>query len=162
MNPYVVHRREEAYGKDAKVYRPERWLEGSDEQKKLMVRFSQRLLPPSTALTWPCRTATCLRLALAPASGSCTSPARKDTRLTSSSRSIGRNISLMEISKVMPMLLYRYNFRFTPRTATSPHESKLGLTAEGVASPEEPWDLISQWFAIQRNMYVDVSVRNEL
>lgn len=68
----------------------------------------------------------------------------------------------MEISKVMPMLLYRYNFRFTPRTPTSPHESKTGVTAEGVESADEPWDMSSQWFSVQRNMYVDVSVRNEL
>lgn len=38
MDPQVLHRRSEAYGADAKVYRPERWLEADEETKKIYER----------------------------------------------------------------------------------------------------------------------------
>lgn len=37
-NPAIVHHFKEVFGEDAVVFRPERWLEGSDEQLKLMQR----------------------------------------------------------------------------------------------------------------------------
>ncbi|KAJ7131447.1 cytochrome P450 oxidoreductase [Mycena epipterygia] len=36
MSPFVVHRRPEAYGDDAAIFRPERWTEGDPEQHKRM------------------------------------------------------------------------------------------------------------------------------
>lgn len=38
MSPFVFHRRAEAFGEDASVYRPERWLEADDATKKIMER----------------------------------------------------------------------------------------------------------------------------
>lgn len=38
ISPYVVHRQEESFGKDAETFRPERWLEADDEEKKRMER----------------------------------------------------------------------------------------------------------------------------
>jgi cytochrome P450 len=37
-SPYVVHRTSEAYGADAEVWRPERWLDLSDEDRRAMER----------------------------------------------------------------------------------------------------------------------------
>lgn len=36
MSPFVVHRRQEAYGDGAAVFRPERWTEADTEQYKTM------------------------------------------------------------------------------------------------------------------------------
>jgi cytochrome P450 len=36
MSPFVLHRCSEAYGDDAAVFRPERWLEADPEQRKTM------------------------------------------------------------------------------------------------------------------------------
>ncbi|GAA5837017.1 hypothetical protein JCM11251_004475 [Rhodosporidiobolus azoricus] len=38
MSPYVFHRRTEAYGPDAEQFRPERWIEASEEDKKTLER----------------------------------------------------------------------------------------------------------------------------
>lgn len=38
MSPFVFHRRTEAYGPDAGIFRPERWLEASDDEKKMLER----------------------------------------------------------------------------------------------------------------------------
>ncbi|BGP28797.1 hypothetical protein JCM10296v2_000533 [Rhodotorula toruloides] len=38
MSPLVFHRRTEAFGPDAAVFRPERWLEATEEEKKVMER----------------------------------------------------------------------------------------------------------------------------
>lgn len=38
MSPFVFHRRTEAFGPDAAVFRPERWLEATEEEKKVMER----------------------------------------------------------------------------------------------------------------------------
>jgi cytochrome P450 len=38
MSPFVVHRRTEAFGPDARTYRPERWLDADAATKKEMER----------------------------------------------------------------------------------------------------------------------------
>ncbi|KAK4056590.1 hypothetical protein OIO90_002438 [Microbotryomycetes sp. JL221] len=85
MSPYVVHRTTEAYGPDAHIFRPERWLEADVETKK---EYERNLL----------------------------------TFGTGSRVCIGKNISLMEITKVVPTLLYKFKFNFTPRSPSSPHK----------------------------------------
>ena len=39
FNGWVVHRSKELYGEDAHIFRPERWLEVSEEQAKKMERL---------------------------------------------------------------------------------------------------------------------------
>jgi cytochrome P450 len=39
MSPYVLHHSVAAYGKDAGVFRPERWIEADDAQRRDMENF---------------------------------------------------------------------------------------------------------------------------
>jgi hypothetical protein len=56
MDPFVLQRREEAYGKDASVFRPERWLEADEATKKVMERnlitFGSFVLSAPSASSW--------------------------------------------------------------------------------------------------------------
>ncbi|GAA6053327.1 hypothetical protein JCM3770_004114 [Rhodotorula araucariae] len=121
MSPYVFHRRPEAFGPDASVFRPERWLEASVEDRKVMER---------NLITFGSGSRVC----------------------------IGKNISLMEITKVLPTLLHRYRFSFTPRSPSSPHRLP-GRAVDGAWSDKEPWHVKSQWFAVQHDFWVDVEER---
>jgi cytochrome P450 len=70
-NAWVIHRREEIFGADVDVYRPERWLEADGEQLKKM---------NATMFQFGAGSRTC----------------------------IGKNISLMEIYKLVPSFLRRF------------------------------------------------------
>lgn len=72
---WVIHRREEIFGADVDSYRPERWLEASDEQLKTM---------NGTMFQFGAGSRTC----------------------------IGKNISLMEIYKLVPSFLRRFDVCF--------------------------------------------------
>lgn len=64
----------------------------------------------------------------------------------------------MEVSKVVPTLLHKYRFSFTPRSARSPHRQE----AKGVDGRmgEEPWHVVSHWVSDSSDMHViNVSVR---
>jgi cytochrome P450 len=59
------------------------------------------------------------------------------------------NISLMELTKVIPQLLYRYDMSFTPREKGSPHRHLRGKDLDGKVAKEVPY-------------YVEVSLRSTL
>ncbi|BGP36564.1 hypothetical protein JCM10449v2_000465 [Rhodotorula kratochvilovae] len=122
MSPFVFHRRPEAFGADASVFRPERWIEANAEERKVMER---------NLITFGSGSRVC----------------------------IGKNISLMEITKVLPTLLHRYRFSFTPRSPSSPHRLP-GRAVDGTWSDKEPWHVKSQWFAVQHDFWVDVEERS--
>ncbi|KAM0788765.1 hypothetical protein ACM66B_002856 [Microbotryomycetes sp. NB124-2] len=122
MSPYVVHRRQEAFGPDAHLFRPERWLEADTETKRTMER---------NLITFGAGSRVC----------------------------IGKNISLMEITKVVPTLLWNFTFQFTPRSSMGPHRLP-GKSVDGVLDDSEPWNVASQWFATQRDFFVDVKRRH--
>ncbi|CEQ40409.1 SPOSA6832_02030, partial [Sporobolomyces salmonicolor] len=121
MSPYVFHRRKEAYGDDATSFRPERWLDASEEDKKVLER---------NLISFGSGSRVC----------------------------IGKNISLMEITKVVPTLLYKYKLRFTPRSASSPHQLP-GRAVDGAADARVPFHVKSQWFAHQHDFWMDVEER---
>ncbi|KAF9508811.1 hypothetical protein BS47DRAFT_1350083 [Hydnum rufescens UP504] len=76
---------------------------------------------------------------------------------------LGKNIALMETSKVLPTLLWRYSFAFTPRTSLgrkSPHEFARGVSPTGVLSVDEPWQLSSSFLFIISDFWCDVSHRH--
>lgn len=73
MNPWIAARDPAVYGSDAFTFRPERWLEASEEQLKAMERNF---------------------LAFGAGARSC----------------LGKNISLLEMSKLVPQVLRRFEF----------------------------------------------------
>ncbi|BGP41160.1 hypothetical protein JCM10449v2_005130 [Rhodotorula kratochvilovae] len=121
MSPYVFHRRTEAYGPDAGTFRPERWLEASDEEKRVLER---------NLITFGAGNRVC----------------------------VGKNVALMELTKLAPSLLYRFKLSFTPRSPTSPHTLP-GRAIDGKLDDKEPWFCESQWFSHQREFFCDVEER---
>jgi cytochrome P450 len=77
---WVIHRREEIFGPDVDVYRPERWLEAGEEQLKAM---------NGNMIQFGMGSRTC----------------------------IGKNISLMEVYKLVPSFLRRFDVRSIPFSA---------------------------------------------
>lgn len=51
MNPSVVHHDKTAFGEDAAAFRPERWIEASDERLKLMERSFITVRPVTPQLS---------------------------------------------------------------------------------------------------------------
>ncbi|KAF9507969.1 hypothetical protein BS47DRAFT_264641 [Hydnum rufescens UP504] len=108
-NPFVFHRTEQAYGPDAELFRPERWLHISEEVRATMER---------NFLSFGSGTRICL----------------------------GKNIPFMEMSKLLPTLLWRYSFSITPRSKDSPHRNALGRTVDGIESKDALGRVNSHWF----------------
>ncbi|CAJ2505328.1 Uu.00g127220.m01.CDS01 [Anthostomella pinea] len=116
---WIIHRRPEIWGEDVDVYRPERWL--VDESVK--------------------------------ASGSEAGEAlrREETRVREmngmmfqfgmgSRTCIGKNISLLEIYKLVPSLLRRFDIRFK--------------------DPSQEWKLVNAWFVKQSNFQAMFEMRD--
>ncbi|RAL17642.1 cytochrome P450 [Aspergillus homomorphus CBS 101889] len=72
VNCWVIHRDKEVYGADADVFRPERWLEASEDRRKLMER---------SYIAFGLGSRTC----------------------------IGKNISLLEMNKLLPVVIRNYD-----------------------------------------------------
>ena len=55
MSPWVVHRDKDVFGEDAGVWRPERWLDCDNEQRRRMEAglLTVRCLPPLRAKATP-------------------------------------------------------------------------------------------------------------
>lgn len=107
ISPYVLHRHPEAFGADAQVYRPERWLQGGEEGRKAMERFNMTFGGGARAC-------------------------------------IGKNISLMELSKIIPEILLRYDIK---KPAISPHAPAHHVaTAKRAASKQPFFQGRSAWF----------------
>ncbi|BGP53297.1 hypothetical protein JCM8202v2_000856 [Rhodotorula sphaerocarpa] len=123
MSPYVFQRRPEAYGADAEVFRPERWLEASAEERK---RLDRNLLSFG-----------------------------QGNRIC-----VGKNIPLMELSKLAPSVLWRYKLAFTPRDRPGAPHTLPGRRIDGRLDENEPWSCESQWFSHQRDFWVDIAQRS--
>ncbi|KAK7726292.1 hypothetical protein SLS57_003378 [Botryosphaeria dothidea] len=76
VNAWVAHYNEDVWGKDAAQFRPERWIEASEEQLKKMDGYY---------------------LPFGHGSRTC----------------IGKHISLLEITKVIPQLIRKFDFEFS-------------------------------------------------
>ncbi|KAJ7888474.1 cytochrome P450 oxidoreductase [Mycena leptocephala] len=106
MSPFVLHRCPEAYGDDAAVFRPERWIEADAEQRKMMEHNN---------LAFGSGPRVCIGKTIGEQLPKC----RDAMKL------ISRVIGMMEVSKVVPFLFWKYKIGFTPRSATSPHTHRL-------------------------------------
>ncbi|KAF3902746.1 hypothetical protein AA313_de0203238 [Arthrobotrys entomopaga] len=102
VNAWAMHRDKSVYGEDADVWRPERWIEASEEEKKVMNRG---------LFTFGAGTRQC----------------------------IGRNISLLEMYKLIPTLLQRFTFE--------------------LADPTDDWKLFNSVFVHQNNLNLVVRLR---
>ncbi|KAJ5770109.1 cytochrome P450 [Penicillium nucicola] len=97
MNPWVVHRDTAVFGADAGSFRPERWIDSSEEQLKEMNRYF---------------------MAFGQGSRTC----------------IGKNISLMEMGKIVPQILRDFDMEW--------------------ASPEPDWTVTTHFFPMQDGLIV--------
>ncbi|KAF3941984.1 hypothetical protein ABW19_dt0209838 [Dactylella cylindrospora] len=102
-NPWVIHHDKRVYGEDADFFRPERWLEATEEQKAEMER---------SYLVFGSGKRTC----------------------------IGKNISLLEIYKIVPWLVMRYEFE--------------------LVRPDDELKIHNSWFVGQTGLDVFVRMRN--
>lgn len=96
MNPYIVGRNKKVFGADADDFRPDRWLQGEDESDEA---FKKRMQIWATAsLTFGGGSRICL----------------------------GRNLSQMEVYKVVPTLISRFDIELN--------------------DPKKEWWTSSRWF----------------
>ncbi|GJC78609.1 cytochrome P450 monooxygenase AFLA_114810 [Colletotrichum liriopes] len=123
MNPAVIHRDRKIFGGDADEFRPERWLD-KDERVKNMDRHLLTFYGTglySVALLYE----------------------RYGTNLKQFGAGvrtcIGKNISLMEMSKLIPQFLRKFELEW--------------------ASAEPEWDICTYWFAKQTGLLVRVKER---
>lgn len=103
MSPWVVHRDKDVFGEDAGVWRPERWLDCDNEQRRRM---------EAGLLTFGAGHRAC----------------------------IGKNISYLEVYKLIPSLLRTYEIAF--------------------AEPGCPgWRVENRWFVNQTGLNVRLKRR---
>ncbi|KIX02848.1 uncharacterized protein Z518_08791 [Rhinocladiella mackenziei CBS 650.93] len=104
INPWVTARDKDVHGLDVDVFRPERWLEASEEQLMAMERAN---------------------LAFGHGNRAC----------------VGKNISLLEIGKLVPQLLRHYRISLT--------------------RPDLEWKVSGGWFVWQDGLEVVISKRTD-
>ncbi|KAK6207097.1 hypothetical protein LQW54_007526 [Pestalotiopsis sp. IQ-011] len=101
---WIIHRRPEIFGQDVDVYRPERWLVDESLTGAARIEDEKRVKEMNgTMFHFGMGSRTCL----------------------------GKNISLLEIYKLVPSLLRRFELRFK--------------------DPNEEWQLVNAWFVKQNN-----------
>ncbi|EPS38643.1 hypothetical protein H072_7610 [Dactylellina haptotyla CBS 200.50] len=103
VNAWAMHRDQSVFGEDVDLWRPERWIHASEEQKKLMNRG---------LFTFGGGTRQC----------------------------IGRNISLLEMYKVVPTLLLKFSFE--------------------LADPNQDWSLFNSVFVHQKDLNLVIRLRD--
>ncbi len=102
INPWVVHRNKSIFGADADTFNPSRWLRGADESE---LGFQERY----------------------------NNMRRHDFTFGQGTRvCLGKNISLIEIYKVIPSLLLRFKIR--------------------LAEPDKEWSLKNSFFVFQTGL----------
>ena len=125
INSWVAHANRDVYGEDADTFRPERWLEDEDVVRKRESYFmvvSCNVFDTTKGL-WLT---------------SC------DGQFGQGSRTcIGKNISIMELSKAIPEIIR--SFDFVPNTP----------------SGEPEWKTENVWFVKTRDFYCKVRKRDD-
>ncbi|SJX62584.1 related to Benzoate 4-monooxygenase [Sporisorium reilianum f. sp. reilianum] len=122
ISPYVLHRNTKAFGTDAEMYRPERWLEGGEEGRKALERFNMTFGGGSRAC-------------------------------------IGKNISLMELSKIIPEILLRYDIK---KPAVSPNTTPVTTASKQAGAKQPFFQGRSAWFLEAHNLYVELVPLNAI
>lgn len=145
MSPYVLHHSTSAYGPDAGEFRPERWIEAGDEQRRDMENY---------LITFGTGTRVCGKhvYTLKVSSGMINLISIAFLAL------VGKSISMMEMIKAAPVLFHKYDMSFTPRGRDGPHIEP-GRRLDGVYDDKEPWHTTSQWFSHQTDFWMDFTSR---
>ncbi|KAH6982611.1 cytochrome P450 [Ilyonectria destructans] len=108
-SPWVMHRDRSVFGQDVESFRPERWLQDTNEDVE---SYNKRLKAMKGAdFTFGKGHRTC----------------------------IGKNISLLEIYKMLPSFFLKYSVE--------------------LADPEATWNLKNSWFVRQEGVEVKMSIR---
>ncbi|ORY62580.1 cytochrome P450 [Pseudomassariella vexata] len=110
---WVIHRRPQIFGADVDVFRPERWLVDESLTGTARVEDENRV-----------KTMNGMMFQFGMGSRTC----------------IGKNISLLEIYKLVPSLLRRFDIRFK--------------------DPKQEWKLVNAWFVKQQNFQTMFELRN--
>lgn len=108
---------EHAFGPAPDEFRPERWIGGTDEQRRMR---------DANLLSFGAGTRICL----------------------------GKNISLLEISIVFPMLMRKFDFQVIPRGPADGPADRIGKGSE-----HHNWKVFATWFALQSDMKMQLSLR---
>jgi cytochrome P450 len=122
INGWVAHYNTEVYGSDVRDFRPERWIEASEERTREMDGF---YLPVSTRFSFKERLdefANMMQFGLG--SRTC----------------IGRHISMLEISKLIPWLVRSFDFE--------------------LKDPDEQLDTTDYWFVKPKSLNVRLRIRD--
>ncbi|KAI2610114.1 cytochrome P450 [Hypoxylon fragiforme] len=110
---WIIHRRPEIWGEDVETYRPERWIVDANLKGEAKEEQERRI-----------REMNGMMFQFGMGSRTC----------------IGKNISLLEIYKVVPSLLRRFDISFK--------------------DPNQEWKLINAWFVKQNNFQAIFNLRN--
>jgi cytochrome P450 len=123
INPAVIHQEKSIFGEDAAHFRPERWTECDSEHAKYMDRYN---LTVSMAFLIVCALFV----------------NRLWEQFGYGSRTcIGKNISIMEMGKLIPQLMRHFDFEW--------------------ASSKPEWRVETYWFARQHDMICRLKSRSK-
>ncbi|KAK3941462.1 hypothetical protein QBC46DRAFT_431297 [Diplogelasinospora grovesii] len=112
VSAWVVHRNAEIFGEDVETFRPERWLVDESASEEEKERQRQTI-----------KTRNGMMLQFGMGSRTC----------------IGKNISLLEIYKLVPSMLRRFEIRFD--------------------DPKQEWEIVNAWFVKQTNFITRFKLR---
>ncbi|KAB5543017.1 cytochrome P450-like protein [Coniochaeta sp. 2T2.1] len=107
---WIIHQNKEVFGEDVEAYRPERWLADESVDKE---KEEQRIKEMNgTMFQFGMGSRTC----------------------------IGKNISLLEVYKLVPSMLRRFEIQFK--------------------DPRQEWELVNSWFVKQKNFTTVFKMRD--
>ncbi len=133
---WVIHQNKKVFGDDSDVFRPERWLVDEEKAKagpEARERDEQRIKEMNgTLLQFGMGSRTC----------------------------IGKNISLLEIYKLVPSLLRRFEVsRAEPSLAIIIVADTLGEQIR-LKDPSQEWEIVNAWFVKQKNFWTTFELRD--
>lgn len=132
---WLIHLDKSIFGEDAELYRPERWLHNEDLMKTDGGDAEDRRIKEmnGTMFQFGMGSRTC----------------------------IGKNISLLEIYKLVPSMLRRFEvcdysgFRHPLIQLTCLYKSQIEFK-----DPRQEWELVNAWFVKQRNFTTSFKLRD--
>jgi cytochrome P450 len=126
---WIIHMNKEVFGEDVEVYRPERWLV---DETKVREKEEQRIKEMNgTMFQFGMGSRTC----------------------------IGKNISLLEVYKLVPSMLRRFEVSNHPAYGWLRDDAN-GMKQIQFKDPRQEWELVNAWFVKQKNFTTMFSMRD--